>query len=90
MGRFIGAAQARGVRVLAGSDFGMAWVVPGVSLHRELEMLVEGGLTPVEAVRAATGRAAEALRRRDRGTVLAGISPTSSLSTATSGRTSRR
>jgi cytosine/adenosine deaminase-related metal-dependent hydrolase len=72
MARFIGAAHARGVRVLAGSDFGMAWVVPGVSLHRELEILVGGGLTPVEAVRAATGRAAEALRRTDRGTIRQG------------------
>ena len=72
MGRFIGAAHARGVRVLTGSDFGMAWVVPGVSLHRELEMLVEGGLTPVEAVHASTGRAAEALRRRDQGTIAVG------------------
>ena len=71
---FAGIAHAGGVRVLAGSDTGGAppWVVPGDSLHRELELLVEAGLSPVEAIRCATGAAAEALGAPDRGTIAPG------------------
>lgn len=39
-----------GVPILAGSD----QVVPGFSIHRELELLVRAGLTPLEAIRTAT------------------------------------
>lgn len=51
-----------GVRVVAGTDLAMPWVAPGESLHREMELLVRAGLTPLEAIAAATGRAAEGLR----------------------------
>ena len=50
-----------GVRVVAGTDLAMPWVVPGESLHREMELLVRAGLTPLEAIAAATSRAAEGL-----------------------------
>jgi imidazolonepropionase-like amidohydrolase len=44
-----------GVVVLAGTDLGNPFLVPGVSLHDELAALVEGvGLSPLEALRAAT------------------------------------
>lgn len=43
-----------GVSFLAGSDGPDPMVVPGFSLHRELELLVESGFTPVEALRTAT------------------------------------
>ncbi len=39
-----------GVPILAGTDYG----VPAHSLHRELELYVMAGLTPLEAIRAAT------------------------------------
>lgn len=42
-----------GVVILAGSD-AQAGVFPGPGLHRELVLLVEAGLTPAEAIRAAT------------------------------------
>ena len=42
-----------GVTILAGSDTQMG-VFPGPGLHRELALLVRAGLTPVEAIRAAT------------------------------------
>ena len=58
--------------MLSGTDAPVNWTVPGVSLIRELELLVEGGLSPVDAVRTSTGRVAEALRVTDRGTVVAG------------------
>lgn len=42
-----------GMRILAGSDV-QSGVFPGASLHRELHTLVAAGLTPAEALRAAT------------------------------------
>jgi len=51
-----GALHDAGVTVLAGSDAGLvlANVIPGWSLHRELELLVEAGLSEAEALAAAT------------------------------------
>jgi imidazolonepropionase-like amidohydrolase len=49
--------HAAGVTILAGSDT-QTGVFPGAALHRELAALVAAGLTPVEALRAATGEAA--------------------------------
>jgi imidazolonepropionase-like amidohydrolase len=42
------------VGLLAGTDVGNPWMVPGVALHDELSALVEAGLTPLEALRTAT------------------------------------
>ncbi|HEY2775941.1 MAG TPA: amidohydrolase family protein [Candidatus Binatia bacterium] len=43
----------KGITLLAGSD-AQSGVFPGPGLHRELALLVEGGLTAAEALRAAT------------------------------------
>jgi len=43
-----------GVTILAGSDSQGGGIFPGASLHRELGQLVRAGLTPGEAIRAAT------------------------------------
>jgi imidazolonepropionase-like amidohydrolase len=65
--------QKRGVHILAGTDAPAPDVVPGDSLHRELALLVEAGLEPKEALRAATSAPAEFLEQsRDSGTVAAG------------------
>jgi imidazolonepropionase-like amidohydrolase len=58
---FIGRAHAAGLRVVAGTDTPNPFIPPGRSLHRELELLVACGLTPVEAIRAGTLAAAEVL-----------------------------
>lgn len=50
-----GAAHRAGVKILAGTDY----IVAGADLHRELERLVAAGLTPAEALRAATLAPAE-------------------------------
>lgn len=42
------------VPLLAGTDAPIGFLTPGLSLHEELAMLVEAGLTPLEALRAAT------------------------------------
>jgi imidazolonepropionase-like amidohydrolase len=52
--------RAAGVTILAGSDMQMG-VFPGAGLHRELHLLTESGLTPAEAIRAATLDAARFL-----------------------------
>jgi imidazolonepropionase-like amidohydrolase len=52
--------QKDGVLILAGTDIAGARV-PGFTLHRELEELVSAGLTPLEALRAATINPAIAL-----------------------------
>lgn len=43
-----------GVELMAGSDTGDPYTIPGVTLQRELELLVKAGLTPMEALRSAT------------------------------------
>ena len=50
-----------GIPALAGTDTGVTGVLLGLSSQRELELLVEAGLTPGEALRAATSQAARAL-----------------------------
>lgn len=62
-----------GVPILAGTDTPMPLVYPGSSLHKELELLVEAGLTPAEAIRAATLGPAQFLERSGReGTIAVG------------------
>ena len=50
-----------GVRLTAGSDTPNAWVIPGEGLHRELELLVDAGLSPAEVLQIATRNGAESL-----------------------------
>jgi hypothetical protein len=64
--------RARGVRMLVGTDAMNTGVVPGFSAHDELADLVAAGLTPYEALRAATANAAEFLGERTRGTIAVG------------------
>jgi hypothetical protein len=67
--------QAGGVGLLAGSDCGASnnYTFPGWILHRELELFVEAGLTPMQALQGATRNPARFLGELDRaGTVEAG------------------
>lgn len=57
-----GAIFDAGVEPLVGTN-PVFMVVPGYDVHRELELLVEAGLTPAEAIRAATRNAAVAIGR---------------------------
>ncbi|WP_238012467.1 amidohydrolase family protein [Dactylosporangium sp. AC04546] len=52
--RFVRAAAAAEVPLLAGTDTGSAYCYPGFSLHDELELLVRAGLSPMCVLRAAT------------------------------------
>jgi imidazolonepropionase-like amidohydrolase len=51
-----------GVVLLAGTDVGVPFQVPGISLHVELERLVEAGLTPLKALETATLNPARVLK----------------------------
>ena len=56
-----GALHAAGVRLTVGTDSGVMATPHGVSTVREMEILVDAGLTASEAIRAATLNGAEAL-----------------------------
>jgi imidazolonepropionase-like amidohydrolase len=58
-GRAIGTLHAAGARILAGTDTFDAFVLPGVSLHQELALLVQAGLPPLAALQSATKDAAD-------------------------------
>jgi imidazolonepropionase-like amidohydrolase len=65
-----------GVDILAGTDaadVGVFGTAHGASLHGELRLLVRAGLTPVEALRAATSRPADRFGLTDRGRVRPGL-----------------
>jgi imidazolonepropionase-like amidohydrolase len=67
--RVLGALHKAGVPIVAGTD----QAVPGHSLHRELELYVEAGMTPLEAIQSATIVPARALKLgRQAGTVEVG------------------
>lgn len=65
--RLVGAMRRAGVKVLAGTDTGVAtpYSFPGFGLHDELALLVEAGLSPMQALQAATRDPAEYLGLRD-------------------------
>ena len=50
----VNAMHRAGVQFLAGTNAPEPYVFPGFSLHDELELLVKGGLTPTQALQAAT------------------------------------
>ncbi len=67
------AMNKAGVGLLAGTDELNPYCFPGFSLHDELALLVKAGLTPLEALRAATINPARYFdKEQTRGTVDAG------------------
>jgi imidazolonepropionase-like amidohydrolase len=60
---------AAGVPVACGTDAGMSGTYHGWATLHELELFVEAGLTPLEAIAAGTGVSARALGIKDRGTI---------------------
>jgi imidazolonepropionase-like amidohydrolase len=61
----VGMLHERGVPIVLGTDTGTLFSFAGYSVHDELEYLVRAGLTPGEALEAATRRAAEMLNAED-------------------------
>ena len=66
----IKALHDAGLPIVAGTDKG----VPGVSVAREMELYVQAGLTPIDAIRAASAIPARVMGLdRDSGTIAAGF-----------------
>jgi hypothetical protein len=61
-----------GVLLVAGTDAPYPGVAQGEGIHRELELLVEAGLSPLEAITTATRNAALLIGAEDWGTITAG------------------
>jgi imidazolonepropionase-like amidohydrolase len=64
--------HAAGARIVLCGDTGFARQAPGFTEHRELQAMVDAGMPPLQAIRAATEVGAEVLRLRDRGTLARG------------------
>lgn len=62
-----------GGSVLAGTDAPNPGTAHGLSMHREIELMVEAGLTPTEALHAATAAPADAVGLADRGRIAPGL-----------------
>jgi hypothetical protein len=70
--RFIGRFAKAGGKVMTGTDSSQSggWATPGIGLNHEMDLLVQAGLTPMQAIMAATRNVAEGFRVLDRlGTV---------------------
>ena len=50
-----------GISILSGTDIPNFDLVPGASMHHELELLVEAGISPLEVIKIATKNGAQAL-----------------------------
>ena len=61
-----------GAPIVLGSDTGLEDHFFGYAEQKELGLMVEAGLTPMQAIVAATSRAAEFVKLSDRGTLAAG------------------
>jgi len=66
----VGSMHKAGVRLLAGTDTPNPYCFPGFGMHDELALLVEAGLSPMEALQTATRNPAQFFgREKDFGTV---------------------
>jgi imidazolonepropionase-like amidohydrolase len=61
-----------GARIALGSDTGIQDHPFGITDHREMELLVEAGMTPMQVLTAATSTSAAYLKRGDEGVLAAG------------------
>lgn len=70
--RLLEALYDGGVPFALGSDAPQWWNVPGFSVHRELQSLVQAGLTPYQALRTGTVDVATYFGHADGGTIAEG------------------
>jgi imidazolonepropionase-like amidohydrolase len=69
----VASLAAAGVPLLAGTDAPNPGTAHGLSLHGELQLLVDSGLTPVQALAAATSVPARIFHLSDRGRIAPGL-----------------
>ncbi len=71
--QMVEALHEAGAGILLGTDAAQAYHIPGFSIHEELVLLVDAGLTPYEAIEAGTRNAAVVMEKLDEfGTIEAG------------------
>ncbi|HEY3158549.1 MAG TPA: amidohydrolase family protein [Vicinamibacterales bacterium] len=70
--RSLAKLSAAGARIVLGGDTGLQDDPFGFAEHRELELMVEVGMSPMQAIVAATSTGADYLRLRNTGTLAAG------------------
>jgi imidazolonepropionase-like amidohydrolase len=70
--QFVREYKRAGGAIAAGSDAANQLLIPGYSLHEEMALLVGAGLTPLEAITAATRRGAQLLHADSLGLIAAG------------------
>ena len=63
--RFMMKLAGHGIPIGAGSDSGAGVIAMGWGTHHEMQLLVKAGLTPMQALRAATGEAAALLSENE-------------------------
>ncbi|HYV46292.1 MAG TPA: amidohydrolase family protein [Myxococcaceae bacterium] len=71
--RTVALLAARGVPILAGTDAPNPGTAHGASMHEELKLLVDSGLSPADALAAATSRPAARFHLADRGRIALGL-----------------
>jgi imidazolonepropionase-like amidohydrolase len=70
--QFVREYKRAGGAIAAGSDAANQLLIPGYSLHEEMALLVAAGLSPLEAITAATRRGAQLLHADSLGLLTAG------------------
>jgi len=70
--QFVREYRRAGGPIAAGTDAANQLLIPGYSMHEEMALLVGAGLTPLEAITAATRRGAQLLRADSLGLIAAG------------------
>ena len=63
--RLLGLFDSAGAKMLAGTDFGGGWLVPGQSLHHEFDLLARAGVSPLRVLQMTTLDAARFLHREN-------------------------
>jgi len=66
--------QKSGVRIMAGTDGGYlnSFVYPGIGLHKELQLMVQSGLTPLQALQASVINSPLFLNKTEYGSIAGG------------------
>ena len=52
----------KGILLTTGSDFPNPWILPGISLHQEMELLSQSGISNIDVIKIATFNGAKALK----------------------------
>lgn len=69
----MGDMEKAGVKIIAGTDFPNPYCFAGFSMHDELELLVEGGMSNIGALRAATINPAIFMKKDNQGLIKEGF-----------------